>query len=104
MDFDRDVDRGLLIKLLDSFGAPHPQLDVTHYSGDIGKCCLKWEQHTEFSTYTLFWVGLSERPFYPAEFEAYPPNWVSEIKHLRITSIILRVEQHVNDENISQKV
>ena len=72
-DFDRDADKGLLIKLLDSFGAPHPQLDAAHYLGDIGKYCLKWEKHTEFLTYTLFWAGLSERPFDPVKFEAYPP-------------------------------
>ena len=71
---ERDADRGFLIKLLDSFAAQHPQLETTHYPGDIGKYHLKWEQHKEFVTYTLFREGLSERPFDPAEFEAYPPD------------------------------
>ena len=101
---DSNVDRMLLIKLLDRFGAPHPQRDATHYSGNLGKYYLKWEQHTEFATYTLFREGLSERPFDPAEFEAFPPDWISDIEHLRITSIILRVESRGSDEEISQKV
>ena len=54
-------------------------------------------------TYTLFREGLSERPFDPAEFEAYPPDWISEIEHLRITSIILRVEARGTEEDISKR-
>jgi hypothetical protein len=59
---------------LDRFGASHPQPQAAHYSGHLSKYRLKWEQHNEFATYTLFREGLSERPFDPAEFEAYPPT------------------------------
>ena len=89
---------------MDRFGAPHPPPQATHYSGNLGEHRLKWEKHTEFATYTLFREGLSERPFDPAEFEAYPSDWVSEIEHLRITSIILRVEPRRAEEDITKKV
>ena len=65
---------------------------------------MKWEQHSEFATYTLFRGGLSERPFDPVEFEAYPPDWIADIEHLRITSLILRIEPRGADADISQKV
>ncbi|MDC0431871.1 DUF3422 domain-containing protein, partial [Paracoccaceae bacterium] len=66
---DRATDLNHLIDLLKRYGAPLPEAGATHYFGDIGKYQLKWEQHTEFVTYTIFGVGLRERAFDPAEFE-----------------------------------
>lgn len=101
---DADADRALLTKLLDRFGAKHPQPEATHYSGALGKHYLKWEQHTEFVTYTLFRDGLSERAFDPADFDAFPADWMGAIDHLRMTSLIVRVEPRGNDEEIKEKV
>src|SRR6056297_1510764 len=50
---DREADLAHLLKLLDRYGAPHPQPGATHYFGTIGKHQLKWESHTEFVTYTV---------------------------------------------------
>lgn len=101
---DADAERALLINLLDHFGSKHPKPDATHYSGTLGKYYLKWEQHKEFVTYTLFCEGLSERAFDPADFEAFPANWIESIDHLRMTSLIMRVEQRGNDSEIKEKV
>ncbi len=51
---DKTKDTDLLIKLLDRFGAPHPQHGATHYSRKLRRNSLKWEQHTEFVTYTIY--------------------------------------------------
>ena len=75
-----------MINLLDRFGSKHPKPDATHYSGALGKYYLKWEQHKEFVTYTLFCEGLSERAFDPADFESFPVDWMESIDHLRMTS------------------
>ena len=53
-DRDRDADRAHLTQLLDRYGSQHPQPGATHWFGDVGKFKLKWEQHTEFVTYTMF--------------------------------------------------
>ena len=53
---EQRTDRALL-DLLDRFGAPHPHPDATHYFGTLGNQ-LKWEQHTEFVTYTLLREGV----------------------------------------------
>ena len=101
---DADADRALLINLLSRFGSKHPQPDATHYSGTLGKYYLKWEQHTEFVTYTLFCEGLSERAFDPADFEAFPVDWMESIDHLRIKSLIMQVEPRGSDSEIKEKV
>ena len=84
--------------LLDHYGAPKPQEGANHHFGDLGKYQLKWEQHTEFSTYTIFYSGLSDRAFDPAEFEVFPQNWLAQVTGTRITSALLRVMPRPEDD------
>jgi len=88
---DRALDLAHLCTLLDRHGAPHPQPGATHYYGQIGKHWIKWEQHTEFVTYTAFTEGVAERSFDPAGFEVFPADWLSDAPGQRITSVMLHV-------------
>lgn len=97
---DMAPERAHLIALLDRFGAAHPQPGATHYSGDLGRHFLKWEQHTEFVTYTMITEGLSARAFDPGEFEVFPEDWLAAAPGQRITSILLRVAQRPDDDDL----
>ena len=99
---DRSKDTEHLIELLDRYGAPHPKPGATHYSGQIGRHILKWEQHTEFVTYTAFVEGLSERPFDPADFDVFPDDWLSRAPGQRMTSISLRIESRPDQAEIDR--
>jgi len=99
---DRDEDLKYLIKLLDRFGATHPQPGATHYQGQIGRHNLKWEQHTEFVTYTVFTEGLSPRPFDPAEFEVFPEDWLAAAPGVRYTSALVRIVPRPDRDKITQ--
>ncbi len=96
---DRAADLEHLIALLDRHGAPHPRPGATHYSGRIGRYMLKWEQHTEFVTYTAISDGLSARPFDPADFDVFPPDWLEQAPGERITSVVMRICPLVSDED-----
>ncbi len=96
---DRALDRAHLIDLLDRFDAPHPKPDATHFSCDLGRYKLKWELHTEFVTFTLFAGGLSKRPFDPAEFQVFPPDWLAQATGMRLTSALIRIEQMPEDQD-----
>ncbi|WP_127112465.1 DUF3422 family protein [Shimia sediminis] len=98
---DREADLTHLTALLDRHGAPHPQPGATHYSGQIGRHSLKWEQHTEFVTYTLFTPGLSARPFDPADFEVFPEDWLAKAPGVRVTSVLIRVEERPDKSTLS---
>lgn len=89
-----------LTALLDRFGAPHPQPGATHWFGDIGKARLKWEQHTEFVTYTLFVDQLEPRPFDAKAFDHFPADWLEQAPGVRITSALIRVEQLMDEDQI----
>jgi uncharacterized membrane-anchored protein len=97
---DRAADVVHLTDLLDRYGAPHPQPGATHYSGLIGKHSLKWEQHTEFVTYTVFMEGLGSRAFDPADFEVFPNDWLERAPGVRVTSAMIRVAERPETDRI----
>ncbi len=94
---DRSADVAHLINLLDRHGASHPQPDATHYSGQIGRFVLKWEQHTEFVTYTAYWPGMSTRVFDPQDIDVFPQDWLESAPGQRITSALIRVKRRDDD-------
>ena len=97
---DRSVDLDHLIALLDRHGVSHPQPGATHYSGQIGRYTLKWEQHTEFVPYTVFSEGLSKRDFDLDDFAVFPEDWLKDAPGQRITSAIIRVMDRPSVEKI----
>ena len=100
---DRAAERTHLIALLDRYGAPHPQPDATHYSGQIGKHMLKWESHSEFVTYTIFGDGNAIPPFDASTFAMFPDDWLQSAPGQRITSALIRVETRDGDGHIIDK-
>jgi uncharacterized membrane-anchored protein len=101
-DKSRDLDH--LKALLDRHGTAHPQPGATHFSGQVGQHTLKWEQHTEFVTYTVFLNGVSDRPFDPADMEVFPEDWLASAPGVRITSALIRVEPRPEQDQIKQQV
>ena len=101
---DRAADLGHLIDLLHRYGAPHPQTGATHFFTDLGKYQLKWEQHTEFVTYTLFGAGLSERAFDPAEFDMFPADWLAAMPGVRMTSALIRIETRPEAGTVTERL
>lgn len=101
---DRDEDFAHLIDLLDRHGTAHPSPGATHFSARIGQNTVKWEQHTEFVTYTVFLPGLGERPFDPADFAVFPQDWLDKAPGVRVTSAMIRVERRMDDEEIRARL
>ncbi len=96
-DRDKARDFAHLIALLDRYGAAHPAPGANHYSGPIGRGFLKWEQHTEFVTYTIFADQVADRPFSGVLFELFPTDWLAAAPGALVTSCIVRVESVAPD-------
>ncbi len=77
-----EADRQQLEKLCDWAGVPRPPAGATHYSGSFGSFRLKWERHTEFSTWTVFRpsaasAGALVDPFLDPALNAVPREWLA---------------------------
>ncbi len=90
---DRGHDRAHLLELLDRYGAPYPRPEATHHSALLGRFGLKWENHTEFTTYTVFSAGLPTRPFDPVAFDVFPPDWLARAPGVRMSSILFHIDR-----------
>ncbi|WP_391482501.1 DUF3422 family protein [Nereida sp. NH-UV-3] len=88
---DRSTDRAHLVDLLDRFGAAHPPPDATHFYGQIGRFTLKWEQHTEFVTYTVFEESDRGNAFDPVAFDVFPNDWLDAAPGVRLTSALFHI-------------
>ncbi len=89
---DRSADMAHLLLLLDRYGAPHPAPDANHYSAQLGRGFLKWEQHTEFVTYTIFSDGVADVPFDGTLHDLFPSDWLADAPGQVLTSCLVRVE------------
>ena len=88
---DRSLDLAHLVALLDRHGAAHPQPGATHHSAQLGRYTLKWEQHTEFVSYTLYGDGVAKRAFDPSDFDIFPAEWLEAAPGQRVTSLMIRI-------------
>lgn len=95
---DRELDRAHLLALLDRHGAQHPKPGATHYTGQIGRYQLKWEQHTEFVTYMVFGEGLSDRAFDSQIWDVFPEDWMAAAPGLRVTSAHFRINDGSDED------
>lgn len=76
-----EADRQHLEALCDWASVPRPPQDATHYSGSFGSFRLKWERHTEFSTWTVYRPsavaeGVLIDPFVEPALNALPRPWL----------------------------
>ncbi|HYG91045.1 MAG TPA: DUF3422 domain-containing protein [Azospirillum sp.] len=70
-------ERRHLEQLCDWAGVARPAAGATHYSGSFGSFRLKWERHTEFSTWTVFREGAFADPFADPALNALPCDWLA---------------------------
>lgn len=82
-----EAERLHLAKLCDMVGAPPPPPGATHYSGSFGSFRVKWERHTEFSTWTFFRAGAQGEPFADPAIRAAPRDWVAELPGERLVGV-----------------
>lgn len=86
-------ERGYLAELLASHGAEPPGGGATHFARDLGALRLRWERHSEFSTYTFLRFDAFSRPFHGSPLELVPQDWLEAMPGQLITAVHVAVEQ-----------
>ncbi|HLN25142.1 MAG TPA: DUF3422 domain-containing protein [Patescibacteria group bacterium] len=61
------------------FEVPPPPPGAIHFAADFGAFRLRWERHTEFSTYTFHRFGAFDAPFAETALDLAPTDWLAEL-------------------------
>ncbi len=96
---DRAADLAHLNALLARAGAAPAPETATHHTASLGRHALRWESHTEFTTFMAHAPGLSARPFDPAEAEVFPEDWLAAAPGKRIVAVSIRIQPLPEDPN-----
>lgn len=86
------ADREHLIALCKQFRVAAPAADDIYFRADFGKFTLKWERHTEFSTYTVFREGEVGQPFKQTLIDHLPQDWLDGLPGQVITACHIVIE------------
>ncbi len=76
---DANLERAHVAALCQRYGLPGPISEATYLSEDLGPYRVRWERHTEFSTYTFFVPGApadQSRPFADPALQRLPADWL----------------------------
>ena len=84
--------------LCDRFGITRPNPESRFFIGDFPLFQLRWERHTEFSTYTLSETKVSDVPFKEYALEQVPPEWIENLPGEAITMLNLEMVSGKNDQ------
>jgi len=74
-----DQERTLMGDLCDRYGISPPNMHENDFSADFGEFRLRWERHTEYSTYTIYRAKLFEIPFEHPAIEYVPQEWLARL-------------------------
>src|SRR3954471_9299419 len=74
---DAERDREHLAALCARLGAVPPAFSARHHMADFGPVAVKWERHTEFSSYTFLRPGAPADPFADPALVAVPADWLA---------------------------
>lgn len=91
-----------LRQLAERYSVAPPHEGATHYNVDFGPFSIKWEKHTEFSSYLFFSKKTCETPCTYKVIAEVPDEWLKAIKGE------LLVAQHIeivpsNEQKLSQE-
>jgi uncharacterized membrane-anchored protein len=76
---DRAREHAHVSRLCREAGLAPPAADAIHFSADLGAFRLRWERHTEFSSYTFFCPGPGAARFAEPAAARVPADWLRAI-------------------------
>ena len=87
-----DADLRHVVALCDHYGVAPPAEGSSHFAADFGDFRLRWERHTEFSTYTLYRFEAFEAPFAATALEHCPTDWLAALPGKLLVAVHLALD------------
>ena len=78
--------------LCQEYGVEPPAPGAVFFTADFGPFRLRWERHTEFSTFTVMCPGAAPAPFDPTALAALPEAWLASLPGYLLAAIHLTLE------------
>jgi uncharacterized membrane-anchored protein len=88
---DRSKDLDAIRALCERYGVDTPNQDASFYIGDFPVFQLRWERHTEFSTYTISQACSDLTPFKETVLSKLPADWIASLPGEVITMLNLEL-------------
>lgn len=83
----------LLASLCERFGVAAPAVGAAHFFHDFGVFRLKWECHTEFSTYMFIDAENGLDPFGALPMRNIPIDWLDQLQGVLLVALHIAVEK-----------
>lgn len=74
-----DQEYQLIVQLCDRYGIAPPNAHSDQFSAELGDFRLRWERHTEYSTYTVYCKGPFDVPFAKPAITQLPEDWIASL-------------------------
>lgn len=91
------ADRRHLRQLCDRYGVPAAPAGGRHHMADFGPFFLKWERHTEFTSYTIMVKGGRDVPFVNSAATAVPADWMKAIPGRMLVALNIELVEASDD-------
>ena len=74
-----DQERKLLSELCEHYNITLPNCHENEFTANLGELQLRWERHTEYSTYTVYQSGSFAVPFGHPPIRCLPHEWLASL-------------------------
>ncbi|ARJ64994.1 hypothetical protein WV31_04580 [Magnetospirillum sp. ME-1] len=95
---DPDSERAHLARLLASHGAEPPGDGAGYFIRDLGGFRLRWERHSEFSTYTVMRFDPFDDGFAATALDLIPADWLEAMPGEAMTAVHVLVSKELPAE------
>ncbi|MDX1709555.1 MAG: DUF3422 domain-containing protein [Rhodovibrionaceae bacterium] len=100
-----DKDREEVAALCRRLGAQPPEENANAYAVDLGDFRLKWERHTEFSTFTFYChEAVPDEPFTDTVIERVPRDWLEGLPGEFMVGIHVEVDSADKPERSPEEI
>ncbi|HSV28075.1 MAG TPA: DUF3422 family protein, partial [Candidatus Omnitrophota bacterium] len=89
---DAAGERAFVAELLVQHGGEAPGEGANYVSRDLGGLRLRWERHSEFSTYTFFRTDAFDQPFAAAALDLVGQDWLRRMPGEVMTAVHVALE------------
>ena len=100
-----EQDREQVAALCRRFGAEAPGEGANAHAADLGEFRLKWERHTEFSSYTFYrHEPIPGTPFTDTVIERVPRDWLESLPGELMVGIHVELDSSDNPERSPEEL